>query len=211
MMVFTTHCSKSRWLSGLAWLLAVLLFSVSVSETRAQAVSTYPQELKLERSEEGVWLSTTLKFELPSVVEDALQKGIPVHFVAEVDVVRERWYWLNRKVSSVQRHMRLAYHPLTRRWRLNVNAGTVIDSEQGLMLNQNFENLQDALNAVQRFSRWRIADAAQLEAGAKHGVEFRFRLDVAQLPRPLQIGTLGQSDWQISIALSKALASEPTQ
>lgn len=172
----------------------------------AQSVSI--PNLKLEHNEEGLWLSTTLKFELPTVVEDALLKGIPVHFVSEVDVVRERWYWLNKKVSSVQRYQRLSYHPLTRRWRLNVNAGAVAETEQGLTLNQNFDNLQDALNAVQRLSHWRIAEASQLEAGVTYGVQFRFNLDVTQLPRPLQIGTLGQSDWQISLSSTQAFASD---
>lgn len=211
MMVFTTHCSKSRWPSWLAWLLAVLLCVTAACTVRAEGSSSPVPDIKLERNDEGVWLSTTLKFELPGVVEDALLKGIPVHFVADVDVFRDRWYWFNRKVSSVQRRFRLAYHPLTRRWRLNVTEGEASDSEQGLTLNQNFENLQDAMNAAQRFSHWRIADASHLEAGAKHWVEFRFRLDVAQLPRPLQIGTLGQSDWQISMTAGKVLPLESAQ
>jgi hypothetical protein len=39
-------------------------------------------------------------------------------------------------------------------------------------------------------------------------VEFRFRLDVSQLPRPLQIGTLGQSDWTIEGFVSQPLVFE---
>ncbi|MDD4943922.1 MAG: DUF4390 domain-containing protein, partial [Rhodoferax sp.] len=109
---------------------------------------------------------------------------------------------------SVQRYQRLSYHPLTRRWRLNVNAGAVTETEQGLTLNQNFDNLQDALNAVQRLSHWRIAEASQLEAGVTYGVQFRFNLDVTQLPRPLQIGTLGQSDWQISLSSTQAFTAD---
>jgi len=205
MTVFITHCLKNQRPNWLAWLLAAVLCGMTVDVVRADAAIP---ELKLERLDDGLWLSTTLMFELPGVVEDALLKGIPIYFVANADVLRERWYWTNRKVSSVQRQVRLAYHPLTRRWRLNVTAGDINESAQGLALNQNFDSVQDAMAAVRRVSHWRIADATDIEPGAKHVVEFRFRLDVAQLPRPLQIGTLGQSDWQISLAATQALNLE---
>lgn len=211
MMAFITHCLKNQRPSWLAWLLATLLCLTAGGLARAEVTSPDAPVLKFERIDDGVWLSTQLKFELPAVVEDALLKGIPIYFVVEADVLRERWYWSNRKLNSVKRHLRLAYHPLTRRWRLNVTAGEVSDSAQGIALNQNFESVQDAMAAVRRVSRWRIAEAADIEPGAKQIVEFRFRLDVTQLPRPLQIGTLGQSDWQITLATSQPLSLEPSK
>jgi hypothetical protein len=39
-------------------------------------------------------------------------------------------------------------------------------------------------------------------------VEFRFHLDLSQLPRPFQIGTLGQADWNISASYSQPLILE---
>lgn len=208
MTVFITHCLKNQRPSWLAWLLAAVLCGMTVGLVRAESVSLAEPELKLERQDDGLWLSATLKFELPGVVEDALLKGIPIYFVADADVLRERWYWINRQVSSAQRQVRLAYHPLTRRWRLNVSAGDINESAQGPALNQNFDSVQDAMAAVRRISHWRIADTADIEPGATHVVEFRFRLDVAQLPRPLQIGTLGQSDWQIELAATQTLNRE---
>jgi len=208
MTVFITHCLKNQRPSWLAWLLAAVLCGMTVGLVRAESVSLAEPELKLERQDDGLWLSATLKFELPGVVEDALLKGIPIYFVADADVLRQRWYWINRQVSSVQRQVRLAYHPLTRRWRLNVSAGDINETAQGLALNQNFDSVQDAMAAVRRISHWRIADTADIEPGATHVVEFRFRLDVAQLPRPLQIGTLGQSDWQIELAATQTLNLE---
>jgi len=208
MTVFITHCLKNQRPSWLAWLLAAVLCGMTVGLVRAESVSLAEPELKLERQDDGLWLSATLKFELPGVVEDALLKGIPIYFVADADVLRQRWYWINRQVSSVQRQVRLAYHPLTRRWRLNVSAGDINETAQGLALNQNFDSVQDAMAAVRRISHWRIADTADIEPGATHVVEFRFRLDVAQLPRPLQIGTLGQSDWQIELSATQTLNLE---
>jgi len=104
--------------------------------------------------------------------------------------------------------VRLSYQPLTRRWRINSVAIDAGEPAQGLALNQNFDSLQDALATVRRVSRWKIADISDLEPGSKHVVEFRFMLDVTQLPRPLQIGTLGQSDWLVSLAAVQSLGLE---
>jgi hypothetical protein len=153
-------------------------------------------------------LSASATFELPDAVEDALQKGVALIFVAEADVFRERWYWTNKRVAHAERHMRLAFQPLTRRWRVNAASGHINASGMGVALNQNFETLAEALAVVQRLSRWKIADMTELEAGQNHFVEFRFRLDVSQLPRPLQIGTLGQSDWTIEGVVSQPLVFE---
>jgi Domain of unknown function (DUF4390) len=164
-------------------------------------------QLQLDRSGDAVLLSASVPFELPQAVEEALLKGVPVIFVAEADVYRERWYWTNKRVVSAQRHMRLAFQPLTRRWRLNIAAG-VFTAGLGVALTQSFDTLPSALAAVQRISRWKIADASELEPGQRHVVDFRFRLDASQLPRPLQIGTLGDSDWSLSASASRTLQAE---
>ena len=166
---------------------------------------------RIERSSDAVLLSTTVKFELPAAVEDALIKGVAVIFVAEVEVFRDRWYWMKKKVAGAERHMRLAYQPLTRRWRLSQSSGLVNSSGLGVSLNQNFDTLADALAAVQRQSRWKVAEISDIDPESRHLLEFRFRLDVAQLPRPLQIGTLGQSDWDIAVSTTRPMVMEPVK
>jgi len=163
---------------------------------------------KAERAGDVILLTAAVKFELPAAVEDALIKGVAIIFVAEADVYRERWYWMNKKVVSVERHLRLAYQPLTRRWRLNVASGGITNAALGMSLNQNFDTLADALSALQRQSRWKIAEASEIDLDQKNLIDFKFRLDVAQLPRPLQIGTLGQSDWSISVSINRPLVLE---
>jgi hypothetical protein len=208
MMAFITRCLKKMSPSWLAWLCAAVMLCLAGGNAQAQMAGTDAPVLALERIDDGLWLSTQLKFELPVVVEDALLKGIPIYFLARADLLRQRWYWTNKTVASVQRRLRLSYHPLTRRWRLNIASGDVAEAAQGMALNQNFDSLEDAMLTVRRISRWKIADAADIEPGAKYVVEFHFALDVAQLPRPLQIGTLGQSDWLISVNAVQVLEPE---
>ena len=163
-------------------------------------------QFSVERGDDGIYLSTVVRFELPAVVEDALLKGIPMFFVAEADIYLNRWYWVDKRVANATRTIRLAYQPLTRRWRVNIVSG-LDNNSVGLRatLNQNYDALPEALSAVQRLSRWRIADNSEVELDVAHKLEFRFNLDLSQLPRPFQIGVSGQKDWSISAQQNERL------
>ena len=211
MTVFITHCLRSTRCDLFRLLVVAILAWASVGVVQAESQAAEIAQVKFDRSGDAVLLSAAVKFELSTAVEEALLKGVAMIFVAEADVFRERWYWTNKRVASTQRHMRLAYQPLTRRWRLNVSSGVITNAALGVALNQNFDALSDALAAMQRLSHWKIADISDLDIEQRHIVEFRFRLDVSQLPRPLQIGTLGQSDWDIAGTVRLPLTLEATR
>lgn len=191
----------------LAW---VLLLSWLPLAAAAQG-RTGPSvtQMRLEQADDGVYLTAAVQFELPSLVEEVLDKGIAIYFVAEAEVFQERWYWTDRKVAQVTRHMRLAYQPLTRRWRLNVSPVPITGTAGfGVSLNQNFDSLSDAMDAVKRVGRLRLGDVADIGDELQHQVMFRFRLDTSQLPRPFQIGVVGQADWNIVAERSAKLPLE---
>lgn len=213
-MVFITRCWKNapfevgakraRWrgLLCLAWLLATLLAALPVAQAAgaANAATVQLTQLRAQSAEDGIYLSANMDFELPNVVEDALLKGIPLFFVLEVEILRNRWYWTDQRVAAASRTIRLAYQPLTRRWRVNIGAG-IIGSTSSLRatFNQNYDTLAEALTAVQRVARWKIAELADIRPGADHSLVFSFKLDLSQLPRPFQIGVAGQRDWSIAL------------
>ena len=173
----------------------------------ANAATAQLTQLRTERTEDGVYLNAAVAFELPHVVEDALLKGIPLFFVIEVDIYRDRWYWTDQRVGGAARTIRLAYQPLTRRWRVNIGSGQIGGASSGLRatFNQNYETLPEALSAVQRVARWKVADSADIRAGNVHNLVFSFKLDLSQLPRPFQIGVAGQRDWSIAIDSTQPL------
>ena len=100
--------------------------------------------LRTERQDDGIYLSATVSFELPPVVEDALLKGIPLIFVAEAEIYRERWYWTDKRVAQASRVMRLSFQPLTRRWRLSLGGSEGPGPGQRVSLTQQFDSLADA-------------------------------------------------------------------
>jgi hypothetical protein len=189
-----------------ARLLVACFFLAMAESALADAPAAEITQLRLERSDEGVLLSATVRFELPTVVEEALLKGIPMFFLAEARLFRDRWYWYDRQIAGATRHMRLSYQPLTRRWRLTLSATAIGNS--GVALGQSFDTQEEAMAAVQRISRWKIAELGDVDPEVRHSVDFRFRLDVSQLPRPFQIGAVGQAEWNIAVERTQPLVLE---
>lgn len=170
-----------------AWgLLLAVLLACAAAPARADGLEL--TSFDLQREEEGLLLDYTARIELPRAVEDALQKGVPLYFVAQATVFNPRWYWRDKRIARVTRNWRLTWQPLTRRYRINLGS-----------VSQNYDSLPDALGAIQRATRWKLADSAALEDGERQYVEFSLRLDTSQLPRPLQIGFGGDADWELAL------------
>ncbi|WP_229722845.1 DUF4390 domain-containing protein [Xylophilus rhododendri] len=189
----------------LRWAPAVLI-GATAAAAHADVHAVDVPTLRLERVEDALYLWATIGFDLPPLVEDALLKGVALFFVAQVEIMRERWYWADERVAFAQRHMRLVYQPLIRRFRLNVSP-SAFSTGLGVSLSQNFEELGEALESVKRIARWRIVDVAQLDPIGRYTADFDFRLDTSQLPRPLQMGVAGRADW--SLSAERSLAIDP--
>ena len=114
---------------------------------------------------------------------------MPLFFVAEAEVFRDRWYWRDRRVAHAVRVWRIVYQPLTSTYRVTTFGG----------LSQNFATRDRGARRDQpRRRAGRSPSAGQIDDGSRHYVEFGYRLDTSLLPRPMQIGIGGQPDWQLS-------------
>ena len=165
-------------------------------------------DFKFERQDEAYLLSNTLSFELPQAVEDALSKGIALYFMAEVQVAKERWYWYDKYLARQERHYRLSYNPLSRRWRLVTSSKPIANSGLGVTMGVAYDALGEALSAIKRTTDWRVIEATDIEPGGKYRLDYQFKLDLTQFPRPFQIGTLGENDWTMNLKRSQALSFE---
>lgn len=209
-MDFFTHCSTKRRPDG-GWrailggrLLAMVLGVAGVHTVHAAAI----EDLSLAFDEDSLLLSSVINLELGPAVEDAVMRSVPVYFVAQADVFRDRWYWSDKRVASASRTYRLAYQSLTQRWRVSMASG----AGPGLQyaLHQNHASLSEAMSTVTRLSSWSVADRAQLAPDARYRLEFRFKLDMALLPRPFQLVFNGQSDWNLDLRRTVSVPLLPT-
>ena len=166
------------------WLALALLVATSLLHAAGAELAAF----EVQRGEDGVSIDYALNFELPRGAEEALAKSVPLYFVAEAEVFRDRWYWRDKRIASASRVWRIVYQPLTSNYRVTF-AG----------LSQSYATRAEAFAAIRRGVSWKIADAGQIEEGSRHYVEFSFRLDTSLLSRPMQIGIASQSDWALSV------------
>ena len=175
-----------------AWWAAVLLalgWWLSVWPPAARAADPELIGFELTHGDDGVFLSYEVNLELSRSVDDALGKAVPLFFVAEVELFRNRFYWRDQRIGYAVRRWRIVFQPLTSTYRVTFDGG----------LSQNYASRGEAFDAISRTARWKIAEGPQIEEGSRHYAEFSFRLDTSQLPRPMQIGIGGQADWAMSV------------
>ena len=58
---------------------------------------------------QGLYLDVNVEFDLPRSVQDALNRGIPLYFVTEFTIERQRWYWVNKPIVEASLLTRLSY------------------------------------------------------------------------------------------------------
>jgi len=180
--------------------LQVLLFAalLAVAALLARAEGVELQQLSTQRAEDGgLNLSYSTRFELPHSADEALLKGVPIYFTVEAQVFRNRWYWRDARMNKVSRTWRLAWQPLTRQYKVS-NGG----------LNQSYNSLAEALGVIRDTAGWRVADPKELEDSGSYYLEFSFRLDTSQLPRPMQIGLGAPQGWGLSIERTVQLSPD---
>jgi len=169
----------------LAGLVVALLMALGTPLAQAQSVEL--KSLKLERRDAELVLEFNTRLTLGPAIEDALQRGVPMYFVASTVVFRNRWYWRDERITRVSRSWRVAYQPLTGSWRVSLVGG----------LSQSYPTLAEALAPLSRVSGWRLLEGEKLEPGERYYVDFSFRLDNSQLPQPMQIDLGG--DWKLGV------------
>jgi hypothetical protein len=177
---------------GAGWLAAVwLALAIWLVGSPPTAAAAEPEltSFELSHTDEGLFLNYAVNLELSRSVDDALSKAVPLFFVAEAEVFRNRFYWRDQRVGYAVRRWRIVFQPLTSTYRVTFDGG----------LSQNYPTRPEAFAAISRSARWKIAESPQIEEGSRHYVEFSFRLDTSQLPRPMQIGIGGQADWAMSV------------
>ena len=184
-MVFITPSSRKT--DFLRCLLALCLFCCSTVLAAAEGIHVKSAEIL--RNGGDYYLDANFEVELTRTLEDALNKGLPLYFIVELEVIRPRWYTLylwNKSVLEFEQQYRLSYNALTRQYRLSLGA-----------FHQNFDTLNDALALMGRLRPRFLADADLLDQGKVYEAAIRMRLDVAQLPKPFQINALASRDWNL--------------
>jgi len=177
-----------------ALLLALALLALGISAACAEGIEVRKAEAHF--SDGSYQLSADFDLRFKYVVEQALEQGIPLYFTCEFTLTHPRWYWLDEEVTQSEQTIRLSYNTLSRQYRITRGA-----------LFQNFASLDEALRIVghqsatpipaELFKSSGYISEKLLKKDNSYVAAVRLRLDVTQLPKPLQVNALTSDDWSL--------------
>ena len=187
MMVFFMPCCARpdpafRWLAGLllgCWL--------AVAGSALAADKSIVKQASIQAVPQGYVLDADIDVVLNPTLEDALTKGINLHFLLELEVTRPRNWWFDESIAEPVRKMRIYYHLLLRRYVVETGYTT-----------QTVATLNEALALLGRVGDWQVLERGALKAGQQYQARLRMRLNTAQLPKPLSIGAVTGDKWELA-------------
>ncbi len=188
MMVYFMPCYKNaKHFCASFIFLALLLFISFSSLAHAASSAIHIKSAELLSTEENYALAADLDISLSPVIEDALNKGVPLTFLVEFQLSTPRRYWFDDEIVTQTQFVTLSYHALSRQYLVNRN------NRQ-----QSFANLQQAKEEISNVKSWPVVDKKLLKKGEAYYAAIKVRLDQTKLPKPLQVEAVGSDDWNMA-------------
>lgn len=186
-MVFTTPCYAKfdplfRGLLGL-----LLACWISLGGSAQAADKSVVTQAVIQATPQGYTLDADINVVLNSTLENALTKGINLHFLLELELTRPRNWWLDETIAEPVRKQRIYYHLLLRRYVVEIGYTT-----------RTVATLNEALTMLGTAEAWQILERGALKPGQRYDARLRLRLDTAQLPKPLSIGAVSGDKWELA-------------
>jgi hypothetical protein len=160
----------------------VLLPTLTWAQSRCEIRSAYVEPA------EGVYeLNATVNLDLPEGARNVVREGVPLTLNLEIVVQRQRNYWLDDTVATLEQRYELVYHALSERYLVrNLNSG-----EQA-----SFATLDAALDDMRVIGHLPILDQALLEQEGRHEISIRASIDVHTMPDALRFVLFWADDWR---------------
>jgi hypothetical protein len=172
--------------SAAAWLMAVLVLAGGALAAPG-ALAQGPKLQRFEVRSAYVELKATLKFDLPEGARAAIREGAPLTLHLEIVVKRQRNYWLDETVATLDQHYELVYRALSERFLVrNLNS-----DEQA-----SYATLDAALDALRVIKGLPMLDQALVVPKRRHEISIRGNLDVRTMPDALRFVLFWSDDWR---------------
>ncbi|MDH5571905.1 MAG: DUF4390 domain-containing protein [Gammaproteobacteria bacterium] len=174
---------KTIYFPAMLLLLSLFLPAFAIQASEAFVIKSIDTQLK-----EGVYLlNARIEYKFSDEALAALQNGVPLIILMNIEVNQVRWYW-NKNIASLEQGYLLIYHALSKKFILhNLNSGTQTD----------FSGLSNTLYALGHLEQLPLIDANLLEANTKYEVQLRTQLDIESLPAPMRPLAYISSDWRL--------------
>lgn len=165
-----------------------LIFALAICMgSLAHSQGIVVKQAELEKIDAGWLLNANFSIALPAGLENALKKGVTLHFVTEFQLTHGRWYWFDEKAVKVERQIRLSHQTLINQYRITVGDFTFSAA-----------SLAEALRVTGTVGGWSVIEAAAISPTKQYEAAVRLTLDLGKLPKPFQVDALNSKDWSLS-------------
>jgi len=133
-------------------------------------------------------LDARLQLVLSSEALAALSSGVPLTIELQMEIIRERRFYIDDLTAELAVRYELEYRPLSQRYIVrNLNSGD----------QDSFATLYSALNSLGRVQDLPLLDDALLENDKRYRVRVRVLLNTQQYPAPLRLLFFWRDQWQL--------------
>ncbi|MES2547108.1 MAG: DUF4390 domain-containing protein [Pseudomonadota bacterium] len=183
MVFFTPYYKKLR--NGIR--LAAVFSLISVCSIAFAASSIEIKQAELQPLDDFYALSAEVEVSFDDTIEAAVNKGVPLQFLIEFQVVRPHKYWFDDEIVTASRSVVLSYHALSRQYLVTRGAHQ-----------KSFESLEEAAQELMIISDWKVLDKALVEKNESYNAALLVRLDQSKLPKAIQVDAISSEKWNLT-------------
>lgn len=174
------------WLAGM--LLCLGAASVAAQE-RAPKPGFEVISAQSRLVEQVVRLDALFDLRFSPQLVDALQNGVSLNLLIEIEVIEERDYLWSSTVTTLEQRYQIVYQPLTNHYLLrNINSDVEFQ----------FPSLESLLAVISALSDFPLLDYSLLEEEGRYLGEIRISVDRESFPVPLRLMSYVADNWYLS-------------
>lgn len=184
---------SARWLKTGLFVLSASLASSPLHADKAAADAVAPG-IYIHDAQSGVrnevhYLNARIAYVFSRQIIEALDEGVPMTVVLDIEIMRERtWLW-NEKIAGLEQRYQISYHALTRQYMVrNQNIGT----------QHSFPTLEAALLTLGTIVELPLIDGNLLKQSQRYRCRLQAWVDTNALPVPLRLMALVSPEWRLA-------------
>ena len=160
---------------------------LSSSMVFAATNSILIKQADLQLVDDFYLLNAEISIDFDAEIEEAINKGVPLHFLIEFQVVSPRKYWFDDEIITTTNRVVLSYHALTKQYLINR------ETHQ-----KSFETLDEAVDELLQLTDLKVFEKVLIEKDANYKAALLMRLDQAKLPKAIQVDAIASEKWNIT-------------
>jgi hypothetical protein len=181
-----TRAWPAIWLAICSLLLAITEPSISAPD---ENVAGFDIRFAKTRLVDGVFMvDADVNFEFSQDALEAIENGIPVTIIFEMEVLRTRRFWFDESIAGLEGRYRIETRALSKTYIVrNLSSGE----------SRTYSSFQDALEGLGRIRNFPLIDEHLIDASSAYTLRLRALLDIESLPSPMRPLAYFSSLWRL--------------